>query len=167
MKRLTALVGVGMLMLLVPLVMGSGGGCGSGGLKVGGGGRPTTPGGYIDRNFSRPATYVNSVITGSGNLDPVATLAQNPSAEISTNKASFKFGIYPAVPMIDSGLIQLIAVDITNPAQMVGSLTYLATANLGSDKDPCTLSEWSVTLPGPGQYGLTLGDDKYFFIKVK
>jgi len=167
MKALTTLLGVGMLMLLVPLLMGSGGGCGPRGLKVGGGGRPATPGGYIDRNFSRPAAYVNSVITSSGNLDPVATLLQSPSAEITTNKTSFKFGIYPAVPLIDSGLVQMIAVDITNPAQTVGSLTYLATANLGSDKDPCTLSEWSVTLPGPGQYGLTLGDDKYFFIKVE
>ena len=172
MRAFATLFVVLMIVLLIWFAMGKGIGCAPGGLKIGG--RPSTPGGYINRNFNQVATVVPALLKPGtdawgigGDLDPVATWEQSPDAAVTTNKSSFKFGIYPALPGAEQGFLQMIAVDINNPSQRVGSLTYLATANIGSESDPCTLSEWSVNLPGPGLYGLTIGDDQYWFIEVQ
>jgi hypothetical protein len=131
-----------------------------------GGGRPTTPGGYIDRNFSQPLIAVDAVMGsfwGIPDPDPVATWEQRSGSARKTSKTNFKFGIYPGSSLSEYAMLGIVNMDTKKSG---GQATFLATANLGSGRDPCLLSEWQVSLSGSGHFGITFGGNQYWLIEV-
>lgn len=131
-----------------------------------GGGKPTTPGGYIDRKFSQPLIAVDAAMGsfwGIPDPDPVATWEQSSGSAKRITKTNFKFGIYPGSSLSELAMLSIVNMDTKKSG---GQATFLATANLGSERNPCLLSEWQVSLAGPGHYGITFGDSQYWLIEV-
>lgn len=143
----------------------------------GGGGCPTVAAGYIDRDWGSPVMAVNAVINSAGDLDAVATWAQNSSAVVATSKASFMFGVYPGTPAASEFVIIADNVD-SHSSTGVGTVTYASSSNLWPEAEDGWLSEWQVSLPGSGRYTLRIFnnpgfgsliplDDSYWLVEVR
>ena len=127
------------------------------GCVVAGGGGPSRPGTYVDKNWRHPLPEVTMLAkegSGGGNYDFDLTWNGNQSAVYHVSSGAFDLYVYPASTldeMFGSRGLRICPLDVEGARWT--SITYVSDVDFGSSKqDPKPTAKFTVTLPQRGRY---------------